>query len=195
VTRPPQEEDDFFPLIAGRSQILRTIGRRIDAYWAEIQSIAPHLAKRDVLDAAEHILWCAEYDPAGASGKTAKQLEQFAAKANGVIMAINALDPSLQWRLGAEALVEELRRAIDASVMHVPRAVTQSGGSRKAREDRVMKEVAANLALEMLWPDGASRPPLTAGGKWITLTEILYEVATGRECGGAYRACRAVRGD
>jgi hypothetical protein len=195
VTRPTQEEDDFFPPITGRDRVLRTIGRRIDERWVELQAIAPHLTKRDVLDAAEHIAWCSEHAVEGPSGKTAEQLEQFAAKAKDAIKALNALDPTLRWRLHAEALVEDLRRVSDASIRLVPRAVTRSGGSRKMREDRVMKEVAANLALEMLWPEGALRPTLTVGSAWIKLTEILYEIGIGRECSGAYRACRAVRGD
>jgi hypothetical protein len=176
--------------------VTQTVAQRLNERWEEIHELAPQLSRSSALDAVKRLAGSGLDPELPPLGRISKQLNELAQRCAATIRALDSLDKQVAG-LFDDAALRSFRESLvefrDYSLYVMPTHTTPSGGSSAKRAEREIKEAAAEWGRKFLQDEGL-RPTLTVNGAWIRLTEILYEVATGRECGGAYRACRAVRG-
>jgi hypothetical protein len=169
------------------------VRERFEERWDEIMRLVPRVPKSFALERAERVAQCLDARDFMPEGERWKQLDAVEVGAGRLVLAINALDPALRQQLGVDqAFCRELARIRHESHLHAPTGLKKSGGSRDRRAERVMKEVAAIGSWEILAEFTSEELNTRVRGPFLTLTAILMEIATDRDAGDVYRACRAV---
>jgi hypothetical protein len=145
-------------------------------------------------DLYEYVRKIVDFEPNLApQGATGRKLDKIAKGAFRLMMEIRGLDPAMREKirekLGATDIIANLRQLRDASAGFKPTRVKRTGGSQRRRTDRAIKRHAAKITCEILFEWCYEMPSITKTSRWIQLTEILAEVATGRDLGSAFRAC------
>jgi hypothetical protein len=164
------------------------MAERLDERWDDVAPIIPGFKKSWFLD---YVNFIAAYQPeVMPPGALKRQLDEISGRALQLMMAMQDLEDPMRSRLAFNRLEAELRRVREKSDKFRPDKTARSGGSRQKRSDRVIKRLAAMLAVEILArTDVNIRPTLTLTGHWVKLTEILVEIAIGRSPGDVSRVC------
>jgi hypothetical protein len=175
------------------------LARRVDERWDQIARIAPGLSKGNVRGHAKLLaIWEPFIRPRQPHlllrGKR-EQLEKLRTAMHRTIAAIKALErkePFAIVDLGLDNLrkpLEFYRDVIERALPDVPPG--RSGGSPRARIEREIKDMAAQMSHRLLREVGIA-PDRSLRGPWIELTEILVEIVLDRrDIGDVSRACAA----
>jgi hypothetical protein len=176
---------------------MSTVVQRLRRRWSDIQQIALALSEGDVLVHVNRIK--GEYEtPILTPGRERDLLNDIEEKLNSLDEALRELEdiyPELHLNIVVDFdndflnIQHELTRFRHRINEARPTSVPDTGGSR--RLERKTKERAARSSYKLLKQIGAE-PTAPRGGKWLKLTAILFEVATGLRAGDVSYACVAV---
>jgi hypothetical protein len=123
------------------------------------------------------------------AGVTKRQLLKASRDLKAAHEAVSSLPAGYRQQLAPDALLLELERVHHASEALAAGIVVKHSGGRRiiARQ----KAEAAKWAFDLLYGTSINRRkvPLTRGGAYFKLTELLLELATGREAGDVEKAC------
>ena len=120
-------------------------------------------------------------------GKVRSQLEKTAAALKRAMTEIKKIPGGYQYAVCRESSLHEIDQVRRRSGELAARIkVTKSGG---AQIDAAKMKEAAERAFDLLIERGSHVPTLYKDGPWISLTGILFKLATGKEGSGAARAC------
>jgi hypothetical protein len=179
-----------------RQMEVAVIKKRLDAHWVNITSIIPDANKDVVLEQVVTIAH--HYTDRASQREIVKCLNVIAARLHqsaAAFDALDALDPieqrALLTRAGADPQLSSVLRKVcgkahqSASTIDVKRSVS----GRRQRE-RAAKKAAAAAAVHMLrqaYPERVITVALQ-----VELSEILFEVATGRDATNMRNICALV---